>query len=48
MKETHQIARYVDNRFRIAQKCGKPAPFICRVEKNSLTYYLPPPATDKA
>jgi hypothetical protein len=47
MREAQQIARYVDNRFRIAQKCGKPGPLICRVDKSSLSYYLEPPEIDK-
>jgi hypothetical protein len=42
MKEAEQIARYVDNRFRIALRCRKRGPFICRVEKDGLPYYLPP------
>ena len=42
-QEATQIARYVENRYRIALKCRKEGPFICRVERDRLPYYLPPP-----
>jgi hypothetical protein len=46
MGGAEQIARYVDNRYRIALRCKKPGPFIARVEPRSLGWYLEPPKTN--
>ena len=36
MGEAEQIKRYVDNRFRIAQKAKKPGPYLIAVEEKKL------------
>jgi hypothetical protein len=43
LKEEAQIARYVDNRYRIAMKAMKPGPFTALVEKKRVTFELYPP-----
>jgi uncharacterized protein with PIN domain len=44
MGEEMQIARYVDNRYRIAMKCNKSGPFIAIVERESVPFELHPPS----
>jgi hypothetical protein len=43
MKEAAQIARYVDNRHRIAMKCQKDGPFIAIVQRKRVPFELEPP-----
>jgi hypothetical protein len=44
MKEAAQIARYVDNRHRIAQKCRRNGPFIATVQRKRVPFELDPPS----
>jgi hypothetical protein len=44
MKETAQIARYLDNCYRIAMRCRRDGPFIAIVQRKRVTFELDPPS----